>query len=1046
MARGWIATLVVLASTFLAKMTLANDAQMMPRRHTHKEKVDPFLEIFRENMRKISPDQHVSGDTFVALLRIPSSGASILTKVVKISSHGCSCDFKKCQCQTNSIRRHLGIPCSQMTCVHKCRVQGCFHIWSHGPHADWLELQNAFLRERIPKKKALVFTMLRDPVQRLLSEHHWIQQRATHNCDAEDALEPQRFGLDLTVPCEQLSFPQFIELKDVRKRVINRQTRMLAGVGDFDEGELYLTPEEMLASAKRNLAEMAWFGIYERFNESVWLLEKQAEGLGITVEISHQDHLQHIKKLRSGGTFSSSLLSKANALDEELYKFAVKLFEQRLAAARKGEAVRRQVARLDGGSSSATFAKCVSGLCAKSPFDAYEGVRWQNPPREEDYDPLLHWRGNYLDEIHFGDTLMMANDDCNYHQGAQQHTYGTFKSYRHLGGCALHSDWFRRNIYFVNGSEPYFFSTRSEYPFERLDVGKYIVAIGDSATMGVLSNRSYLSRLEHALDMPTVTIAYGNVGAGFYVGLLNQQDSPTLAGRALRDILEGARVVIIQGMRVEAEWNARCKGQCGTTFCDDGVPFNDKMESLDKGARRGAIKESQSKWLAHHEQLLDVAATMRKPSMRRTVAYLDFPIVLDGDRGSHDYPQYVTDAMTEKIEKRLQDISSIANTRAIHLSLANDGSMASRFLRVPKGACGAKTKHDRTETVAYLATHSLECGIHTVEGAPCRTLDTFPFVPYELHWKAGIRLYHHLVAEARLTDDEAEPRGVVPALEEPKATKGISFFMLITKGKIGVKTRVPLVTTETACKNNPGSTFYIYRRRNKGIVVDDEFGSVLLEGNCTMYLLPFDHMTFFHGTPLDSWMDANQDRIVSGPFWRSHQTDFFRSAVLWKYGGWYIDADVLFLRPLSGLQNCVSFESKTTRIVNNAISTFSRNHMVLTATMTYITTSYEPKNWLGAGPGALSDVLGTWYATNCVGPACVKIMPLQTFFPLGIFDPIFSPDMSRDGVGQSVGDAYGIHLWNSRTHTLIPTPMSVYTQLYRENCITCILARNASTD
>ena len=63
----------------------------------------------------------------------------------------------------------------------------------------------------------------------------------------------------------------------------------------------------------------------------------------------------------------------------------------------------------------------------------------------------------------------------------------------------------------------------------------------------------------------------------------------------------------------------------------------------------------------------------------------------------------------------------------------------------------------------------------------------------------------------------------------------------------------------------------------------------------------------FDGTPLARWA-ANMQEWSKGKFFYSHFTDAFRLCVLWKYGGVYIDFDVLVLRDLGELRNSYGAE------------------------------------------------------------------------------------------------------------------------------------------
>ncbi len=98
-----------------------------------------------------------------------------------------------------------------------------------------------------------------------------------------------------------------------------------------------------------------------------------------------------------------------------------------------------------------------------------------------------------------------------------------------------------------------------------------------------------------------------------------------------------------------------------------------------------------------------------------------------------------------------------------------------------------------------------------------------------------------------------------------------------------------------------------------------------------------------------------------------------RLSLLYHYGGWFSDLDVVFLRPLSSLpHNCLSsgqirkqklfgssYNGTIGRLVNGAIFHFDRGHVYLTETMAAINATYSPQNYISVGPLALTAALKT---------------------------------------------------------------------------------------
>jgi len=133
-------------------------------------------------------------------------------------------------------------------------------------------------------------------------------------------------------------FDDFVNCE--RNLAFNRQTRMLAELNN-EEVNCYSNlknvfrstqidskiGQKLLESAKRNLRELAFFGLLERQVDSQTLFENK-----FNVEFI-EDFEQKSKTVASKTPVTEEqieMIEKYNSLDIELYKYAVTLFNQRL--------------------------------------------------------------------------------------------------------------------------------------------------------------------------------------------------------------------------------------------------------------------------------------------------------------------------------------------------------------------------------------------------------------------------------------------------------------------------------------------------------------------------------------------------------------------------------------------------------------------------------------------------------------------------------------------------------------------------------------------
>lgn len=180
-------------------------------------------------------------------------------------------------------------------------------------------------------------TMLRDPVDRFLSEFKHVQRGATwekwtYICNSKRYQPPLCFkGTNWS----NVTLTEFLDCP--YNMASNRQTRMLANltwvgcrhVNAFPLGRKH--GKVMLESAKQNLRSMAYFGLLEYQKESQYLFEKTF-ALKFKKDFSQRDYNTTFSR-EARQTLSPRfllLIRKANRLDRQLYSYAKALFFKRL--------------------------------------------------------------------------------------------------------------------------------------------------------------------------------------------------------------------------------------------------------------------------------------------------------------------------------------------------------------------------------------------------------------------------------------------------------------------------------------------------------------------------------------------------------------------------------------------------------------------------------------------------------------------------------------------------------------------------------------------
>lgn len=182
-------------------------------------------------------------------------------------------------------------------------------------------------------------TMLRQPIPLSLSTYKFVMR------------EPGTRVHGLAT-AEKMSFADFIQHPKTRKRISNKQTRNLSfrvkhppaddAIFQYSESrdrvdqwldkyQLPLSDRDSLAQAKEQLEACAFFGLVERFDESMALMSYTFgwSPVGAVPKLREATTPAEIEALPDD---IRTMLEDCNRLDTKLYRYAEKLFEKRMKA------------------------------------------------------------------------------------------------------------------------------------------------------------------------------------------------------------------------------------------------------------------------------------------------------------------------------------------------------------------------------------------------------------------------------------------------------------------------------------------------------------------------------------------------------------------------------------------------------------------------------------------------------------------------------------------------------------------------------------------
>ncbi|XP_037075164.1 heparan-sulfate 6-O-sulfotransferase 3-B-like [Pollicipes pollicipes] len=214
--------------------------------------------------------------------------------------------------------------------------------WKCGLHADWTELTSCVDEamdhmERDEKKRRYFYiALLREPVQRYLSEWKHVRRGATwstsrHWCGGREATENEIPSCYVGDGWDGVTLDEFLACDS--NMANNRQTRMLADlhlVNCYSQAGMSSAERDrvLLASAKTNIRQMAFFGLTEEQQRSQYMFE-EVFNLRFVTAFAAYNKTHADSALRSLRPDQLAAVRRRNRLDLELYEYARSLLAQR---------------------------------------------------------------------------------------------------------------------------------------------------------------------------------------------------------------------------------------------------------------------------------------------------------------------------------------------------------------------------------------------------------------------------------------------------------------------------------------------------------------------------------------------------------------------------------------------------------------------------------------------------------------------------------------------------------------------------------------------
>ncbi|XP_061864338.1 lactosylceramide 4-alpha-galactosyltransferase isoform X2 [Colius striatus] len=246
-------------------------------------------------------------------------------------------------------------------------------------------------------------------------------------------------------------------------------------------------------------------------------------------------------------------------------------------------------------------------------------------------------------------------------------------------------------------------------------------------------------------------------------------------------------------------------------------------------------------------------------------------------------------------------------------------------------------------------------------------------------------------------------------------------------------------SVESAARTHPGTKIVVLMKglANGNASLPNHWGFSLLSCFPNVEIRHLDLPELFSETPLAKWYLQAQQRWE--PYFLPVLSDACRIAIMWKFGGIYLDTDFIVLKSLKNLTNALGIQSKY--VLNGAFLSFKPKHKFMELCMQDFVDNYNSWIWGHQGPQLLTRVFKKWCSIrslqssmSCKG---VSALPREAFYPIRWQDwKKYFEVVSSSELHHLFNNTYAVHVWNKKSQgtRLEITSQALLAQLYSHFC------------
>ncbi|XP_059626993.1 uncharacterized protein At4g19900 [Cornus florida] len=210
----------------------------------------------------------------------------------------------------------------------------------------------------------------------------------------------------------------------------------------------------------------------------------------------------------------------------------------------------------------------------------------------------------------------------------------------------------------------------------------------------------------------------------------------------------------------------------------------------------------------------------------------------------------------------------------------------------------------------------------------------------------------------------------------------------------------------------------------------------------------FDYL--FKNTAAESWFDRLKKGNVDpgGISLGQNLSNLLRLALLYKFGGVYIDTDVILLKSFAKLRNSIGAQTMDVTTgnwsrLNNAVMIFDKGHPLVYMFIEEFALTFNGNKWGHNGPYLVSRVVSRLKR----GPGLdFNVLPPMAFYPVdwNRIQTLFIGPMNgahskwlKAKLRQIRSQSFAVHLWNRQSRKLEVEEGSIIGHIKQDCCVFC---------